>query len=76
MFVCFAGRLVITLLVWRAVVAADVNTRHRFSESMESRLGGSGQMALQTMNEFTHFVEFCLIPLLKTCSFDARAKDL
>ena len=61
---------------WRAVVAADVYTRHCFSESMESRLGGPGQMTLQAMNEFTLFVDFCLIPLSKTCSFDKRAKDL
>ena len=32
------------------------------------------QKALQTMNEFTLFVDFCLIPLSKTCSFDIPAK--
>ena len=33
-------------------------------------------MALQAMSEFTLFVDFCLIPLSKTCSFDVAAKDL
>ena len=28
------------------------------------------------MNEFTLFVDFCLIPLSKTCSFDVPAKNL
>ena len=40
------------------------------------RLGGPGQKALRTMNEFTLFVDFCLIPLSKTCSFDIPAKNL
>ena len=35
-------------------------TRHRFSESLGSRLGCPGQKALQAMNEFTLFVDFCL----------------
>ena len=43
---------------------------------VESRLGGPGQMAMQTMSEFTLFVDFCLIPLSKTCSFDVAAKGL
>ena len=49
----------------RAIMAIDVYTRHRFSESLGSRLGGPGQKALQAMNEFTLFVDFCLIPLSK-----------
>ena len=36
--------------------------RDHFSESMGSRFGGPGQKALQAMNEFTLFVDFCLIP--------------
>ena len=47
---------------WRAIVQPDVYTRNCFSESMGSRFGGPGQKALQTMNEFTLFVDFCLIP--------------
>ena len=43
------------------VLAIDVYARHRFSESLRSRLDGLGQKALQTMNEFTLFVDFCLI---------------
>ena len=39
-------------------MAIDVYTRHRFSESLGSRLGGPGQKALQAMNEFTLFVDF------------------
>ena len=54
----------------------DAYTRNCFSESMGSRFGGPGQKALQTMNEFTLFVDFCLIPLSKTCSFDIQAKNL
>ena len=54
----------------------DLYTRNHFSESMESRFGGPGQKAQQTMNEFTLFVDFCLIPLSKTCSFDIQAKIL
>ena len=57
-------------------VAIDVYTRHRFSESLGSRLGGPGQKALQATNEFTLFVDFCLIPLSKTCAFDVPAKNL
>ena len=64
------------VLSWRAIVAADVYTRNHFSESMGSRLGGPGQMALQTMSEFTLYVNFLLIPLSKICSFDVAAKDL
>ena len=41
-----------------------------------SQFGGPGQKALQAMNEFTLFVDFCLIPLSKTCSFDVPAKNL
>ena len=70
-FVCFAERLVM-----RAIMAIDVYTRHRFSESLGSRLGGPGQKALQAMNEFTLFVDFCLIPLSETCAFDVPAKIL
>ena len=61
-FASFVGRLVNTPLV----------ACHSFSESMGSRLGGPGQMALQTMSEFTLFVDLCLIPLSKTCSFDVK----
>ena len=46
------------------------------SESMGSRFGGPRQKALQTMNEFTLFVDICLIPLSKTCAFDVLAKKL
>ena len=49
-----------------AIMAVDVYTRS----------GGPGQKALQAMNEFTLFVEFCLIPLSKTCDFDVPAKNL
>ena len=59
-----------------AIMAIDVYTRHRFSESLGSWLGGSGQKALQAMNEFTLFVDFSLIPLSKTRAFDVPAKNL
>ena len=55
-FMCFAGRLVNT----RAIMAIDVYTRHRFSESLGSRLGGPGQKALQ---EFISIVTRPLISL-------------
>ena len=42
----------------------------------ESRLGGPRQKALQAMNTFTLFVDFCLLPLSKTCAFDIPAKNL
>ena len=32
--------------------------------------------ALQAMNEFTVFVDFCLITLSKTCAFDVLAQNL
>ena len=54
--------------MWHAIVLPDVYTRICFSESMGSWFGGPRQKALQTMNEFTLFVDFCLIPLSKTCS--------
>ena len=57
---------------WCTIMTIDV---HRFSESLGSRLG-PGQKALQAMNEFTLFVDFCLIPLSKTCAFDIPAKHL
>ena len=63
-------------MAWRAIMAIDVYTRHRFSESLGSQLGSPGQKALQAMNEFTHFVDFCLIHLSKTCAFDVPAKNL
>ena len=56
-------------------VAPDY-TRNCFSESMGSRFSGPGQKELQAMNEFTLFVDFCLIHLSKTCSFDIPAKNL
>ena len=62
--------------VWRAIVAADLYAHNRFSESMGLRFSGPGQKALQTMNEFTLYVDFCLIPLSKTCFFDIPAKNL
>ena len=65
-----------TCHTWCAIVRPDVYTRNRFSESMGSRFGGPGQKALQAMNEFTLFVDSCLIPLSKTCSFDIPAKKL
>ena len=72
------------------VLAADLSTRHSwhdinlddeytriyFLESTPPRLSGSEQLAQQTMNEFTLFVDICLIPLSNTCSFDVAAKDL
>ena len=76
-FVCFAGRLVNTPRVaCHPIMAIDVYTHYRFSESLGSRLGGPGQKALQAMNEFTLFVDFCRIPLSKTCAFDVPAKNL
>ena len=53
-------------------------TRIYFSESTWPRLhvSGSEQSAQQTMNEFTLFVDICLIPLSNTCSFDVAAMDL
>ena len=54
----------------RSIMAVDVYTRHRFSESLGSRLSGPSQKALQTMNEFPLFVNCCLIPLSKTCAFE------
>ena len=57
---------------WRTIVRPDVYTRNCLSESMGLRFGGPGQKALQTMTEFTLFVDFCLIPLSKTSSFDVH----
>ena len=65
-FVCFARRL-----VNMPRVAIDMYTRHRFSESL-----GPRTKALQAMNEFTLFVDFCLIHLSKNCAFDVPAKNL
>ena len=45
---------------WRDINLDDVYTRIYFSESSRPRL---------TMNEFTLFVDICLIPLSNTCSF-------
>ena len=65
-FVCLWSRDLSTRHVLHAIVAPDLG----------SRFGGPGQKALQTLNEFTLFVDFCLIPLSKTCSFDKPAKNL
>ena len=62
-FLCVWTGDLSTRHAWRAIVAPDLYTRNHFSESMGSRLGGPGQKARQTMNEFTLFVDFCLIPL-------------
>ena len=48
---------------WCDINLDDVNTRIYFSESTRPRLSGSEQSAHQTMNEFTLFVDICLIPL-------------
>ena len=64
-----------TCHTWLAIMAIDVYT-HRFSESLGLRLCGPGQKALQAMNEFTLFVDFCPILLSKTCGFDVPAKNL
>ena len=63
---------------WRDIVWDDVYTCKCFSESEGTRFGGPGQKALPSMNEFTLFVDFCLIPLSTTCSFDLHvpAKNL
>ena len=41
-----------------------------------SRLGGTGQKALQTSIKPTLFVDFCLIPLSNTCSFVRPARNV
>ena len=58
------------------MVTLKLYTRNHFSESMGLQFGGPGQKALQAMNEFALFVDFCLIPLSKTCSFDIPANNL
>ena len=60
---------------WRAIGRADVYTHKCFWESMGLRFGSPGQKALPSMNEFT-LVDFSLIPLSETCSFDVPAKNL
>ena len=42
---------------WRDINLDDVYTRIYFSESTRPRLSGSEQLAQQTMNEFTLFVD-------------------
>ena len=66
---------------WRAIARADVCTRNRFSEFVGSRFGGPTVRWPQTKgtasNERVHsFVDFCIIHLSKTCSFDVPAKNL
>ena len=75
-FLCGWPGALSTHHTWHAIVRPDVYTRNCFSEFLGSWFGGPGQKALQTMNEFTLFVEFCLIPLSKTCSFDVPGKKL
>ena len=50
-YVCGRTGALSTCHTWRAIVWPDV----------ELQFGGPGQKALQTMNEFTVFVDFCLI---------------
>ena len=58
-----------TCHTWRDIVQDDVYTRKCFSE-----FEGTGGT---TVNEWVHsFVDFCLIPLSTTCSFDVPANNL
>ena len=68
-FVCFAGRLVNTPHV--VCIHAIVSPSPRGHGWVATE-----QKALQAMNEFTLFVDFCLIPSSKTCAFDVPAKNL
>ena len=54
----------------------DVYTRRCFSESKGTRFGAPGQKALPSVNEFTLFVDFCLIPLSTTCSVEVPGTNL
>ena len=57
---------------WRDINVDDVYTRIYSSETTRPRPTIGTQ---QTMNGFTLFVHFCLIPLSKTCSFEWICKD-
>ena len=54
-FLCVLVGALSTRHPWRAIVALDLYTHNRFSESMGSWFGGPGQKALQAMNKFTLF---------------------
>ena len=62
------------------VLAADLSTRHSWCDinpdDVYTRIYFSEQSAQQTMNEFTLFVDICLIHLSNTCSFDVAAMNL
>ena len=70
-FVCFGGSLVNT-----PRMALDLYTRNCFSESMGSRFGSPEKKGTASNERVHSFVDFCLIPLSKTCSFDVPAKNL
>ena len=57
-FSCVLVGALSTRHAWGAIVAFDLYTRNRFSESMGSRFGGPGQKVLQAMNEFTLLLIF------------------
>ena len=52
-FLCVLAGALSTRHACRAIVALDLYTRSRFSESVGSRFGSPGQKALPAMNEFT-----------------------
>ena len=76
-FLCVWPGALSTHYTWHAIVLPDMYMHNCFLEVLGgSWFGGPGQKTLQTMNEFTLFVDFCLIPLSKTCPFDIPAKKL
>ena len=75
-FLCVLAGALSSRHAWRAIVALDLYTRNRFSKSMGSRFGGPRQKGTASNERVHFFVDFCLIPLSKTCSFDVPAKNL
>ena len=64
---------------WLWQTLDDVYTRRCFSESEGTRFGAPGQKALPSGNEWmewNEWMDFCLIPLSTTCSFEVPGTNL
>ena len=73
---CWDGRSVSVYMYTRIPIFVCFAGRLVSTPSFLGVPGGHSWVALQAMNEFTLFVDFCLIPLSKTCAFDVSAKNL
>ena len=64
-FLCVLAGALSTRHTWHAIVALDLYTRNRFSESMRSQFGGPGQKGTASNDRVHSFCGFLPNPLIQ-----------